>query len=334
MNKKDLQPTLESPFLVECIREYYHVQAIELHRLPSDSGKYIFRVDLADGTRQILRVVTDPDKSAFFELARLLQFFEQQGYPAERIILTIGQTATASVEGWQLLMTTFLVGAPLEYTPSAFRLLGGAVGRLHALKPALTYNPPRAGMLPSNELAFAQRQLDAVAALVPPVYIPQFDLLEEALSSLDRGTHLPTTLIHNDCHPFNAVMMAPGHVSLLDWEGSGLGPAVLDVAFLLSNCDGKAPWFPLEADDPFHPNTRLLHAVIEGYCQYYQLTTAELDYLVDAIRFRSLVFGACSFAAAIAQQQNAGFSQWWWTRYRAVDEIADQARTRFEQLFR
>ncbi|GCE06823.1 phosphotransferase enzyme family protein [Dictyobacter aurantiacus] len=331
MNEKDLQPTLESPFLVECIHRYYHAQTVELHRLPSDSGKYIFRVDLVDGTRQILRVVTDSDKSALFELTRLLQFFEQQDYPAERIILTTEQATTVTVEGWHLLLTTFLVGNPLEYTPSMFRLLGGVVGQLHALKPVLTYDPPRAGMLPSNELAFAQRQLDAVATRVPHLYIPQFDLLETTLSSLDRGTHLPTTLIHNDCHPFNAVMTAPGHVTLLDWEGSGLGPAVLDVAFLLSNCDGKAPWFPL-SPEPFHPATELLQAVIEGYRQYHQLTTAELAYLADAIRFRSLVFGVCNFAAAIAQQQNAGFSQWWWTRYRAADEIADQARTRFEQL--
>lgn len=306
---------------------------IALHRLPSNTEKYIYRVELSDGTHCILRVVEDPDKSALVELTYLLQFFEQQDYPAERIILAADQTTTAAVDNWHLMMTTFLIGKPLEYTPSDFRLLGNAVGRLHALKPALSYDPPRAGMLPANELAFAQRQLAAVANLVPRSYIPQYDLLEKALAVIDHGTHLPTTLIHNDCHPFNAVMTAPGHVTLLDWEGSGMGPAVLDLGFLLSNCDGKVPWLPA-ATDAFQPNVELLQAVIEGYCQYHQLTIDELAYLADAIRFRSLVFGACSFAEAIAQQQNAEFTQWWWTRYCAAEELAERTKSYFEHIER
>jgi Ser/Thr protein kinase RdoA (MazF antagonist) len=123
----------------------------------------------------------------------------------------------------------------------------------------------------------------------------------------------------------------PGHVTLLDWEGAGMGPAIIDVGFLLVNCDGKAPWDPLSIGS-FHPDKGLLQAVIEGYCQYHQLTTDELDYLLDAIRFRSLVFGACGFASAIAQQKSADFSQWWWKRYCAAEEIADQARAYFEHI--
>lgn len=331
MNEKPFQSTLEPSFLIECIREWYHAQAISLHRLPSDSGKYIYQVKLSNGAVWVLRVREDSSKATFIELADLLLFFEQQHYPAERIVFTVEQTPLVKVSDWHLLMTTFLVGTPLQYAPATFSLLGAIVGRLHALSPSLTYVPPCSRMLPSGELAFAQQQLDAVASRLPRPSIAQYELLEKALLSIDRGTDLPTTLIHADCHPGNALVTAPGSITLLDWEEAGIGPAILDVGFLLMNCDGKAPWEPLSTSS-FHPDERLLQAVIEGYCQYHQLATDELNYLPDAIRFRSLVFGACSFASAIAQQKSAEFSQWWWKRYCAAEEIADQARIFFEYI--
>ncbi|HLG75721.1 MAG TPA: phosphotransferase, partial [Ktedonobacteraceae bacterium] len=188
-----------------------------------------------------------------------------------------------------------------------------------------------AQMHPTGELAFAQQQLDAIVSLVPCPYIAQYDWLENALSSIGRGTHLPDSLIHADCHPANALLTLSGQVVLFDWDDAGMGSAVLDVGFLLANCDGKAPWDPL-LPGSFHPNEALLQAVIEGYCHYYRLSPEELDYLPDAIRFRSLVFGACQFASAIAQQQRAEFSQWWWRRYSAAEEIAERARVYFEHM--
>ena len=331
MNGKTFPSTLEPSFLIECIREWYHAQVVSLHRLPSDSEKYIYQVKLSSGAIWVLRVIEDASKATFVELAHLLLFFEQQHYPAERIVFTNEQTSIVNVSNWHLLMTTYLVGTPLEYVPPTFSLLGTAVGKLHALQSSLTYVPSPASMLPSGELAFAQQQLETIASRVPRPYIAQYELLENALVSIDRGASLPTTLIHNDCHPGNALLTAPEQVILFDWEGAGMGSAALDVGFLLVSCDGKAPWEPLSTS-AFHLDEKLLQAVIEGYCHYHQLTTDELNYLPDAIRFRSLVFGACSFASAIAHQESAEFSQWWWKRYCAAEEIADQARISFEHL--
>ncbi len=333
MNARKLPLDLEESFLVESIRERYHVQAISLQRLPSDSGKHIYRVHLGTGACWILRVVEGSHKGTLVELAHLLTFFEQTNYLAERIVLTVEQTAISDVGNWHIFMTTFLVGAPLEYTAAAFSLLGAIVGQLHALKPLLTYTPPQAGMLPAGELAFAQQQLAAIAPLVPHQYIAQYEFLETAFSSIDHGTSLPTTLIHNDCHPANALLTAPGQVTLLDWEGTGMGSAILDVGFLLVNCDGKVPWEPLSTA-PVHPDEACLWAAIEGYSHHYQLSMSELDCLLDAVRFRSLVFGACSFAEAIVQHKNAEFAQWWWIRYRMAEEITDKARMYFEQILR
>jgi len=54
--------------------------------------------------------------------------------------------------------------------------------------------------------------------------------------------------------------------------------------------------------------------------------------LPDAIRFRAIVYGACSFAASIARDGKEDEDLWWW-RYNAADEITERARKQFERNY-
>lgn len=317
-------------FLVELVAQHYDVQAVSFHRFHSDSGKHIYRVELANQGYRILRLVEGEERASLIDLARLLLFFEGMNYPAERVISTKQHMTVGSTGAWHFVMTTFLVGSPLQCSPLTFSLLGATLGQLHALTPLLTYTLPPASMLIAGERAYAEQQLGFIASLVPKRYIAQYKFLQTALSSLDPIADVPATLIHNDCHPGNALLTASKQVTLFDWEGSGMGSAILDVGFLLSNCDGKAPWEPLVSSS-FPLNEANVRAVVEGYSQHHLLTAKELDHLADAIRFRSLIFGACSFAASIAQYEDAEFSQWWWRRYGMAEEIADKAALYFER---
>ena len=108
---------------------------------------------------------------------------------------------------------------------------------------------------------------------------------------------------------------------------------MIDLGFLLISCDTESPWTP-----PLPPGPARIKAVIEGYCQHHHLTPAELERLPDMLRFRSLVYGAWSFAAMLARHEQeptndgqAIESEWWWRRYLAADEIAVQARKLFEE---
>ena len=329
MNESQPEQDAKISFLTELILQRYDVLPVSLHRFPSDSGKHIYQVRLANGMNRVIRIAKGSGTTSLFDIVHLLTFFERHNYPAERVILTKDHIAISLADNWHFLMTTFLVGTPLAYAPTTLSLLGKVVGQLHALKNLLPYSLPQSPMLPTGELAFAQKQLATIASLVPKQFFKEYELLETALLSFNRGTNLPTTLIHGDCHPANALLTAPEQVTLFDWEEAGIGSASLDVGFLLANCDGKAPWDTL-SPAPFSLDASI-QAVIEGYSQHYKLTVEELNYLPDAIRFRSLVFGACSFAASIAQDKNAAFSQWWWHRYQAAEEIADKAKYYFEQ---
>lgn len=318
---------IDLPVLSELVTQHYQVQVHALQSLPSATGKLIYQVGLANGTRWILRLASTNDQAMLSEQGQLLRFFAEVGYPAERVIPTIEGATIATVGDYTLFMTTYLKGTPLAYSPTSFKLLGIALGRLHALKSALTYTPPRAGMLPSNELAFARQQLSSIEAM-PDYARAQYQWLDTALASISYGSDLPVTLIHNDCYPANALLSSSGQATLLDWEGTGMGPAGIDVGFLLTNCDGKAPWDPI-ADTSSEAEEALIRAATEGYCLHHSLTSAELDYLPDAIRFRALVFGTISFVQAIKRREEAAFSQQWWRRYASAEEVAEKARIYF-----
>src|SRR5229473_3326586 len=79
-----------------------------------------------------------------------------------------------------------------------------------------------------------------------------------------------------------------------------------------------------------NPDMRRIPAIVDGYCQYHLLTPTELDRLPDAIRFRTIVYGACSFASDILKYGGVEKSPWWWALYNAAEEIAGRARKRFE----
>lgn len=326
MNDKTSKLDIEPSVLNEIISQTYQVEVNTLQRLPSATGKLIYRVGLTDGTHWILRLTPTYDQAILTELGKILRFFEEVNYSAERVIPTAEGAMLASVGNYTLLMTTYLKGTPLAYSPTFFKLLGAALGRLHALKPALTYTPPKAGMLPAGELAFARQQLASIEQAVPDYALTQYQWLGTALASITYGSDLPVTLIHNDCHPANALLSSPGQAMLLDWEGAGMGSASIDIGFLLTNCDGKVPWDPITSASS-QAEDALIRAAIEGYCLHHRLTPAELDYLPDAIRFRSLVFGTGSFVQAIKRHERAAFSQQWWRRYTSAEEVAGKART-------
>ena len=132
-------------------------------------------------------------------------------------------------------------------------------------------------------------------------------------------------IIHNDCHLDNALQTPAGEVVLIDWEGGGRGPAIVDLGFLLISSD-----FASSGPRALHPDPGRIKAVIDGYCLYRVPTDQELDRLVDALRFRALVYGGCRFAATIAAGAPVDHLDSCWARYDAAEAIAARAWEQFE----
>ncbi len=313
--------------LIDLVIRYYGTQARSLHPLNSESGKRMYRIERAWEQSWVLRAYPPESEDNIQALVTMLAFLEEREYPAERLVRAEDGSFVVAHDGWRLLVTTFVEGSTVDYAMPTLRLLGATLGRLHALQPIATTPAvlPLAEMRPVNEISWALWQITGVKAQVPKHLYARYDTLIAALHGIRPCEELPRVVIHNDCHSGNAVRTAAEQVVLIDWEGAGLGPAVLDVGFLLSSCDTESPWRPSLAPDPAR-----VAAIVDGYCQYHTLTPDELEYLPDAIRFRAIVYGACSFAASIARDGKEDEDLWWWRRYNAAEEIAERASKQFE----
>ena len=234
----------EVVMLAELVKRYYGMQARLLRPLSSESGKRMYRVERVLEQPWVLRAYPPESEDNIQALVTVLSFLEQHEYPAERLVRAEDGSFVVTHDGWRLLATTFVEGSTVDYTPPTLRLLGATLGRLHALQP-ITTTPaalPLAQMRPVNEISWALSQITGVKAQVPKHLYARYDTLIAALHSIRLGEDLPKVVIHNDCHSGNAVRTAAEQVVLIDWEGAGLGPAVLDVGFLLSSCDTDSPW--------------------------------------------------------------------------------------------
>jgi len=313
--------------LAELVKRYYRAQTVSLQPLNSESGKHLYRVERVWEQPWVLRAYPPESEDDMQALVTVLSFLEQHEYPAERLVRAADGSVVVAHDGWRLLVTTFVEGSIVDYEPPTLRLLGATLGRLHALQPIATTPAalPLAEMRPVNEISWALSQITGVKAQVPKHLYARYDTLVAALHDIRPCEELPRVVIHNDCHTANAVRTPAEQVILIDWEGAGLGPAVFDVGFLLSSSDTESRWTPALPPDPAR-----VAAIVDGYCQYHTLTPAELEYLPDAMRFRAIVYGACSFAASIARDGKEDEDLWWWRRYNAAEEIAERARKQFE----
>jgi RNA polymerase sigma factor (sigma-70 family) len=99
------------------------------------------------------------------------------------------------------------------------------------------------------------------------------------VAALDTAQGLPEGLIHPDFVLAN-VVATPGGMVLVDWAGTGRGPRLWSLAFLL---------YAEAAKDP-----RRSGAVLLGYREHVTLETEELDRLAAVARARPLILRAWS----------------------------------------
>jgi Ser/Thr protein kinase RdoA (MazF antagonist) len=254
-------------------------------------------------------------------LTLVLGLLEQADYPAERLIPARDGKLSVAVDGWRLVLTTFIEGTPTDQMLPPFYELGVILGRLHSLftvEALAAQAVPVAERSMEAEMMMALDDLLAVPLPIPTPYMPFREELIAAMERIDRCADLPDVLIHNDFQPGNIVRRPDGSLWVIDWDGAGRSPAILDLGYLISNIH------PSGAVRPDGERIRLLMA---GYKQHYRLSPAELDRLADAIRFRPITYLTSDFAVYITSdgQRDPSYLDAL-AAYRSADEAAEMAR--------
>jgi aminoglycoside phosphotransferase (APT) family kinase protein len=241
-----------------------------------------------DGPPWIARVFSSPaDQLARVEGdAEILRFLAAHDFPAERIA---HDDPVSVFDDSGVIVTQFVDGGrptdehgPSESAEIAHEL-GSLLGRLHAL-PAADGAVARDGGAeeadggfyvgrPKQDLAAAMSFLASVEDKVTPDGREKFDWLRDQVENADDAEGLPEALTHSNYHLWAAVGI-PGTLTIVGWAGSGRGPRLPALAWLLrTTAEG---------------NPDNIDAVLRGYRQYVQLSDDEIQRLPRILNMRAL----------------------------------------------
>ena len=272
------------------LRDRYGIDAAKATQL-SVHNNNVFRIDRNDGEPWVARAFPPARPRAGVEGdAAILQFLEQQDYPAERLaaedpVSDFGESA--------VLVTRFIESDPLPQGPEKIGIMGDLLGRLHALpfdeassRPggASGDDPTREGS-PRQDLLAALSFLDAAATKVPASAREEFERIRDVVRTADDGDGLPEGLLHgNLLHaPDHAVVSKEGPIAI-NWKASGLGPRLSDFAYLM-----WGTWL----DEPS------IAAGVNAYRQHVELTDEEHDRLEGVMGIRPLYLMAIDYRRSV-----------------------------------
>lgn len=268
----------------------------------------IYRVHGGDGGAYVLRAFGSDGEASLRGQAAVLSWLERRGYGAPRVQRTAAGDELATYEGWTVLLLTYLPGELADFSPERLMRLGACLGTLHAL--AIDMPEERDGAsLPDSRLAPPRDSLAAYEDRAVPAELRGFyaRALETIRRMQEAAPELPAALLHGDCWPHNAIVSGEGSLVLVDWDGAGLGPAVLDIGYLLMACHLGVPDLPTMRPDPVR-----IGAVMQGYCQRRRLTQAELRMLEEGVAFdsaRRAVLEGALFAVTEEWQEQRGLAK-------------------------
>jgi hypothetical protein len=188
----------------------------------------VYRLRPADGGPDLVARAfgTGVEAATVHAAARVLTALAGTPFPAERCagdspVLPLG-------DGLHLLVTEYVEPTP---APRPGFLLAWCAGLLARLATRSAADLPsgggwhRLGATPSDEIDEALRLGGQIG--------PSAGELVDTLAAADDGTGLPEALIHADLTPPNAVPRGDQPPVIIDWIGTGRGPRVWPLAFLL-----------------------------------------------------------------------------------------------------
>ena len=234
--------------------------------------------------------------------ATTLGWLEEHAYPAPRVIRTHSGDPVGLAGVWATLATTYVTGTPLRPTTGQLRLLGEALGWLHALgTTGAGAAVGRAAWDPETAIPAALGRLEAVKSLTPAGWRPLLDQFRAVLLAVrQRAPALPSSVVHGDPWPGNAIYTGREQVTLIGWKNAGLGLPLLDLGFCLLEChlDVGLPGYR-PSPPPIQPDENRIAAIVAGYSRWRRLQPAEKDLLLEGIRFPAAYAGAIHFEQAL-----------------------------------
>ena len=276
----------------------------------TDGQQWIARI-FSSSAGQVSRVEVD---------AEVLHFLADHHFPAERIAHDVPVTV---LDGKGIIVTQFIDGGrPSAASPAVWSEMADLLGRLHSLPQAggavardggaeehgdgLHVGRPKEDLAAASFLVSIEDQVGTAAR-------EKFEWLRDQVENADDAEGLPQALTHSNYHPWAAVG-TPGNISIVGWAGSGRGPRLPALAWLLRTAAERN-------------GAENVAAVMHGYCQQVQLTDQELDRLPSILHMRPLWLECLDFRMAVNDGHTRLLNEGWMepSSLEFTERLAEQA---------
>jgi spectinomycin phosphotransferase len=245
-------PDLGDDSIVGALQAGFGIRVAELAFLPvgNDADSWAYRVDLAQGPSQFLKVRAGVDAMPG---AAVPAHLHRQGVP--HVLAPLPTRAGAPY----LVLDRFALalypmvdaghGAEVGLSPAQWRQLGAALARVHATPqtPELTrlvgrerFRPSRRELLPELEAVVAgPARDDPAAGELAAFWRARKDVIDALVDQADRlgrraaRAPSPQVLCHADLHTWNVLVDADGHLWMVDWDEAVLAPPERDLMFVV-----------------------------------------------------------------------------------------------------
>jgi Phosphotransferase enzyme family len=158
----------ELDLVTQIAETIYQIQPQRVEPLPPLlDWRGIYRIHDPCGHVWLLRLLRLPHAAdALTETGRLLQWLEQQPYPAPHVRTTLSHQCVGQLDGWASLLLSYVDGSVLDTHSTDFGLLGYALGRLHALPLTGAASIARSRCHPDVIQAHTAQQLAAAMPMI------------------------------------------------------------------------------------------------------------------------------------------------------------------------
>lgn len=123
-----------------------------------------------------------------------------------------------------------------------------------------------------------------------------FELLRDRVENADDAEGLPEALTHGNYFSWSAVG-TPGNLVIVGWAGSGRGPRLPALAWLLTSA--------AEAD------LTLVDAAMRGYSEHVQLTEEEIQRLPAILNMKPLHLACFQYRQAVRNGHTPSLDNGW-----------------------
>ncbi len=150
------------------VRTRYGVPNPSVHPLGNSWDGSAYVVTGADSAPRLLRMA---EVASALADVRVLSFLAGERFHAPRLVPASAGARTVNYGSRAVLITTFVEGAPADFSPGTLYKLGERLGELHSLPWETNRSLPPAAMLPAADMRTALQWLRPVArpSLATPV---------------------------------------------------------------------------------------------------------------------------------------------------------------------